>query len=72
MSVAISLRLPAELEKAVRELSRAMDRPKTYLICKAIETYIRDYAEYQIALDRLHDKDDAILSSAELKKRLDR
>jgi RHH-type rel operon transcriptional repressor/antitoxin RelB len=46
------------------------DRPKTYFVEKALESYLADYADYQIALDRLRDKDDPVISSAELKKRI--
>lgn len=70
MSTPISLRLPDRLEKALRKLSITTDRPRTYLICKAIETYLSEYADYQMALERLRDKSDAIVSSSELKKRL--
>ena len=70
MSSAISLRLPAELAQVLEALAKSMDRPKTYLIRKAIEAYLAEYADYQLALDRLHNKDDAILSPAELRKRL--
>ena len=70
MSSAISLRLPAELAEVLEALAKSMDRPKAYLIRKAIETYLAEYADYQLAIDRLHNKDDAILSPAELRKRL--
>jgi len=70
MSHAISVRLPDDLTKTLEALAEAIDRPKTYLIKKAIETYLEEYADYQIALDRLRDKDDAILTGAELRKRL--
>ena len=70
MSTAISLRLPDELVKALEAVAKSIDRPKTQLIRKALEAYLIDYADYQVALDRLRDKDDTILSSAELRKRL--
>ncbi len=70
MSQAISVRLPEELTKALERVAGTVDRPKTYLIRKAIEAYLAEYAEYQIALDRLRDKSDVIISSSELKKRL--
>ncbi len=66
----ISVRLPDELADALKGLAQTTERSKTYIIRKAIESYMTDYADYQIALDRLHDKDDAIISSAELKKSL--
>jgi predicted DNA-binding protein len=46
------------------------DRSKSYLIKKAIEKYLAEYADYRIALDRLHDKDDEIITSKELRKAL--
>ena len=46
-----------------------MNRPRSYLVRKAIEVYLEEYAEYQVALDRLRDKDDEVISSKELRKR---
>ena len=66
----VSVRLPEDLTKALDRVAGAIDRPKTYLIRKAIEAYLAEYADYQIALDRFRDKSDAIVSSAELKKQL--
>ena len=70
MSHAISVRLPEEVTKALEQVAHTIDRPETYLIRKAIETYLAEYADYQIALDRLRDTKDPILSGAELKKQL--
>ena len=70
MSVAVSIRFPEALQEALERLARSMDRPKTYLIRKAVETYLMEYADYQIALNRLQDKEDALISGSELRKRL--
>ena len=70
MSLAVSVRLPEPLEEALEQLARAIDRPKAYLIRKAIEAYLTEYADYQVALDRLRDKDDRPISGSEWKKRL--
>ncbi len=67
---AICIRLPGNVLKEVAEIAEALDRTKSYLIRKAVEQYIEEYADYRIALDRLRNKDDAIISSKELKKRL--
>lgn len=72
MSTSVSLRLADDTARALEDLARATDRPKTYFIEKAIESYLAEYADYQIALDRLRDKDDLVVSSAELRKRLAR
>jgi predicted DNA-binding protein len=70
MSHAISVRLPEELTEGLDKVAKAVDRPKTYLIKKAIEAYLSEYADYQIALDRFRDKGDSIITGAELKKQL--
>ncbi len=66
----ISVRLPAPTAKALDQVCRATDRPRSYFILKALDRYLAEQAEYQVALDRLMDKDDPIVSSAELKRRL--
>jgi len=70
MSNSISVRLPDKTARALEKLSKMTDRPKTYFVEKALESYLAEYADYQIALDRLRDKDDPVISSAELKKRI--
>ena len=72
MSSAISVRLKDQTAKALAKLSKATDRPKTYFIEKALESYLAEQADYQVALDRLKDKDDPVISSTELRKRLAR
>ena len=70
MSKSASVRLSDRTAKALERLARLTDRPKTYFIEKALESYLAEYADYQVALDRLRDKDDPVISSSELKKRL--
>lgn len=72
MAVSISVRLPESTAKALNELANATERSRTYLILRALETYLAEYADYQVALDRLRDKDDPVISAAELRKRLGR
>jgi RHH-type rel operon transcriptional repressor/antitoxin RelB len=72
MSSSVSVRLPDATAKALEELAKATDRPKTYFIEKALESYLAEHADYQVALDRLRDKDDPIVSSAGLRKRIAR
>ena len=70
MSSPVSVRLPDKTARALEKLSKMTDRPKTYFIEKALESYLAEYADYQVALDRLRDKDDPVISSAELRKRI--
>jgi len=72
MSSSISVRLADKTAKALDELSKATDRTKTYFIEKALESYLAEHADYQVALDRLMDKDDPVISSSEMRKRIAR
>jgi RHH-type transcriptional regulator, rel operon repressor / antitoxin RelB len=70
MSVTISVRLPEEIARALEDLAKSTERPKTFLIRKALESYLAEYGDYQVALDRLRDKDDAVIPGVELRRRL--
>ncbi len=70
MSTPVSIRLSDELAKQLDGIAKETERSRSYIIQKALESYIEDYADLQIALDRLHDKTDPIISSKELKKSL--
>lgn len=70
MSTAISVRLPKEIAERLDNIARETERSRSYIVQKALESYIEDYADLQIALDRLHDKTDSIVSGKELRKSL--
>ena len=72
MSTPVSLRLPDRTARALEDLAKATDRPKTYFIEKALESYLAEHADYQVALDRLRDKDDPVISSARMRTRIGR
>jgi RHH-type rel operon transcriptional repressor/antitoxin RelB len=67
MSTAISVRLPKHLADQLDGIAKETERPRSFIIQKALETYIEDFADLQIALDRLHDKSDPIISGKELR-----
>jgi len=66
----ISVRLSPATVHALEEISAATERTKTFLVRKALENYLAEYADYQIALDRLRNKDDKIISSHNMRKNL--
>ena len=70
MPTSMSIRLPDQTAKALQDLAVATDRPKTYFVLKALEAYLDEYADYQVALDRLMDERDPIVASTELRRRL--
>ncbi|MCD6383877.1 MAG: ribbon-helix-helix protein, CopG family [Thermoplasmata archaeon] len=71
MSVALSIRLPEEIMRELEAVANLLDRPKTYIIRKALEVYLKEYVDYLVALERLKDKDDMIISGEELREQLD-
>ena len=70
MSTAISIRLPDELAEQLEGIVKETERPRSYIIQKAIEAYIEDYADLLIALERLRDKADPVITGKELRKSL--
>lgn len=70
MNTAISVRLPKNLASQLDSIAKETERPRSFIIQKALEAYIEDYADLQIALDRLHDKGDEVISSDDMRKSL--
>ena len=70
MSRAISIRIPDDLADQLEGVANETDRPRSYIIQKALEAYLEDIADLQIALDRLRDKSDPLVTSAEMRKSL--
>ena len=70
MTTTVSVRLPDKILIELEILTNTIDRSITYIIRKAIETYLQEYADYQIALERLNDKNDEIISIEDMKERL--
>lgn len=70
MSIALSVRLPSALAEELNELARATERSKSYLVQKALEVYLRDQADLQVALDRLHDPTDEVVSLDDMREEL--
>lgn len=68
MNTAISVRLPKALADHLDSIAKETERSRSYIIQKALESYIEDYADLQVALDRLHDKTDPVISGKELRK----
>lgn len=68
MTEAVSVRLPEDTARRLEELAKALERPKTYIITKALQEYLEEYEDYLIAMHRLDDKDDRVVSEKELVK----
>jgi RHH-type transcriptional regulator, rel operon repressor / antitoxin RelB len=62
MSVALSVRLPDGLAAELDEAAAATERSRSFLVQKAIEAYLAEQADLQVALDRLNDTSDPAIS----------
>lgn len=70
MEKGIIFRASEELYNNLNWIFEEMNRPKSFVIRKALELFIDEYVDYLIALDRLRDKDDRIITSKEMRKRI--
>ncbi len=70
MSVALSVRLPERLAKELNNVASMTERPKSFLVQKALESYLQDQADLQIGLDRLRDTSDPVISIEEIRKEI--
>jgi RHH-type rel operon transcriptional repressor/antitoxin RelB len=68
MTEAVSLRLPDDIAERLDSLSKSIERSKTYIVTKALAEYLEEYEDYLVALHRLNDKDDKIVSEKEITK----
>jgi RHH-type rel operon transcriptional repressor/antitoxin RelB len=66
----ISMRIPEDVLAELDELASLLGRSRSSLINEAIGTYVTEYNDYLLALHRLLDKDDDIISSADLRESL--
>jgi RHH-type rel operon transcriptional repressor/antitoxin RelB len=71
MSTAISVRISDELASKLAEISKETERPKSFHIQKALEAYLADIADIRVAIDRLHDTSDPVISISEMRKELE-
>jgi len=53
MSTAISVRLPKDLADQLDGIAKETERPRSFIIQKALESYIEDFADLQ-PIFRLH------------------
>ena len=66
----LTLRLDEQTDRKLQRLAKESERPKSYFIKKALELYLQEYEDYQIALARRADRDDEILTLAQVRKAL--
>lgn len=70
MRATVSIRLPEEITKHLDDIAKETERPRSFHIQKALEAYIEDFADLRIAIDRLRNPKDEIISGKDLRKSL--
>ena len=70
MTSSICIRLPDDMIQELDFLANTLERSKTYIVKKAINQYLEEYKDYLIALERLNDKDDEVISGDKLREQL--
>ncbi len=71
MSKALSVRVTDELALKLSEIAEDTERSKSFHVQKALEAYLSEIADLQVAYDRLHDTTDTIISVDEMRKELE-
>jgi RHH-type rel operon transcriptional repressor/antitoxin RelB len=57
LTMALSIRLPEELEARLEKLSKTTGRTKTYYIREAVEEYLADLEDHYLVQKRMKDYD---------------
>ena len=70
MSAVFSVMLPQDLADQLDAMARETERSRSFIIQKALESYIAEFADLQIAHDRLYDSSDVAISGEDLRTSL--
>jgi len=71
MSKAISIRIPDDLALKLSDIAKETERSRSFHVQKALEAYLAEIADLQVALDRLHDISDPIVTTDDMRKDLE-
>ncbi len=70
MSSTISIRLPDEIAQLLDNVAQETERSRSFHVQKAVLRYLEEFADAQVALDRLRDKDDPTITAEEMRSTL--
>ena len=71
MNTSLSVRISEPLAKELDEVAKNTERSRSFHIQQALKSYLKEQADLQIALDRLQDSTDPVVSLKDMKKSLD-
>lgn len=66
----LSIKLKEKLAKKIYKLSKDTNKDSSFHINKALENYFDELEDLNIALERVKDKSDKVISSSQLRKSL--
>jgi predicted transcriptional regulator len=71
MNTSLSVRISESLARELDEVAKSTERSRSFHIQQALKSYLKEQADLQIALDRLQDSTDPVVSLKNMKKSLD-
>jgi predicted transcriptional regulator len=71
MNTSLSVRISEPLAKELDEVAKSTERSRSFHIQQALKSYLKEQADLQIALDRMQDSTDPVVSMEDIKKILD-
>jgi len=66
----LGIRLDKKIEKRLEKLAKATGRSKSYYAKKAIEEFLEEREDYLLAISRLEDPTDELLTLDEMRRRI--
>jgi RHH-type transcriptional regulator, rel operon repressor / antitoxin RelB len=70
MSNVVAARFTDEVLAELDDVARELRRTRAELIRRAVEIYLAEHADHQIALERLNDPSDPVVSTEEMWREL--
>ena len=71
MNTSLSVRISEPLAKELDEVAKSTERSRSFHIQQALKSYLKEQDDLQIALERLQDSTDRVVSMEDMKKSLD-
>jgi len=66
MSTVVATRFSDDLLAALDEVARELHRSRAEVVRRAVEVFVNEHADYQIALERLNDPTDVPISTEDM------
>ncbi len=71
MGKAISVRITDDIASKLSEIAKETERSKSFHVQKALEVYLAGLADLQVAVDRLRDTSDPVVTIDAMRKELE-